>query len=228
MKAQLLRCELLPLRRLLISTGAMVAFACVVGPGVLSAKDPYAGYSARGLAIYKPSLFASDSSARITEYLGYKSQDTVTYLITLDGGRLTLPTRTSDLLILPYPGRGELQPEAALLIISVAESRFPQYRPVIAPLRAAWVEESKRHPAAIAEEIQKRQQNQSIAQRAAGLWNSVTKPSRKPGSAPVAAATPVQSGDEDIKPKPAELEKNLKIIKEYYQTLGKIGNETNQ
>ena len=228
MKAQLLRGAWF--HRLLVSAGATVAIAATIGPGLLSASDPYDKNPARGLAIYKPSLFAADSTAQITEYLSYKSQDTVTYLITANGNRLTIPTRTADLLILPYPGRGELEPEAALVMLSVAESRFPQYRPVVAPLRTAWLEESKRPGAEIAEEMRRRQKNQSIAQRVTALWNSVTKPARKPvlEPAPVASATPVQSGDEDLKPKPAELEKNLKIIKEYYRTLDKVGNETNR
>lgn len=227
-KAQRMRGARFPLHRFLLSTGALVAISVTTAPGLLSAKDPYAGNPARGLAIYKPSSFASDSTARVTEYMSYKSHDTVTYLITPDGGRLTVPTETADLIILPYPGRGELQPEAALGIISVAESRFPQYRPVIDPLKAAWVEESKRPRAEIAGEIRKRQQNQSIAQKAAELWNSVTKPARKPTASPTASATPVQSGDTDLKPKPAELEKNLKTIEEYYHTLDKVGNETNR
>jgi hypothetical protein len=228
MRIELLRRQLFPLLRSLISGGAVVALALVVGTGVLSAKNPYAEYPARGLAIYKPSLIAADTSARITEYLGYQSYETVTYLITPDGSRLTVPTRTADLLILPYPGRGELQPEAALLIISVAESRFPQYRQLIAPLRAAWVQESKRPRAKIAEEIQQHQENQSIAQKMTALWNSVTKPAHKPVPEPAAAATPVQIGDQTLKPNPAELEKNLKIIKDYYQTLEKVGSGTNQ
>ena len=230
MKGQRLQGRRLPLpqHRFLLIACATVAITAFLGPGLLSANNPYSDYPARGLAIYKPSLFGSDSTARITEYLGYKSHDTVTYLITPDGGRLTVPTETADLLILPYPGRGELQPEAALGMISVAESRFPQYRPVIDPLKAAWVEESKRPRAEIAGEIQKRQQNESIAQKAAALWNSVTKPARKPLPEPAVSATPVQSGDTDLKPKPAELEKNLKIIKEYFQTLDNAGSGTNR
>ncbi len=228
MKTEPLRRELLPFHRFLISTTAMVAIALAIGTGLLSAKNPYAEYPARGLAIYKPSLIASDTSAKITEYLGYQSHETVTYLITPDGSRLTVPTRTADLVILPYPGRGELQPEAALLIISVAESRFPQYRPVISPLRAAWIQESKRPRDKIAEEIQQHQENQSIAQKMTALWNSVTKPAHKPVPEPAAAATPVQIGDQSLKPNPAELEKNLKIIKDYYQTLEKVGSGTNQ
>jgi len=225
-----------PRRRLRIcSAGAQ---ACTIAgillaaaQGLLSADNPYAGSLGRGLAIYKPSLLQADASARITEYLSHTSHGTVTYILTPNGDRLTIPTRTADLLILPYPGRGELQPEAALVMLSVANSRFPQYRPVLLPLKAAWVEESKRPRKEIDEEILKRQQNQTLAQRMSNLWKSMTKPSRKPVPAPAAspASTPApNTGDVSLKPKPEDLQKNLKLIQEFYQTAEKAGAGTNQ
>ena len=204
----------------------------IAGHGALSAQDAYATNPARGLAIYKPNLLASDNTARITEYLSHTSHETVTYVLTPNGNRLTIPTRTADLLILPYPGRGELQPEAALVVLSVADSRFPQYRPILLPLKAAWVEEAKRPRKEIDEEILRRQQNQTIAQRMSNLWRSITQPKRKPAAAPdpvAPAAAPVQSAaDVSLKPKPEELQKNLKLIQDYYQTAEKLGPGTNQ
>lgn len=213
---------------------ARVIFAVFViaGHGALSAREAYVNNPARGLAIYKPNLLQSDASARITEYLSHTSHGTVTYILTPNGNRLTIPTRTADLLILPYPGRGELQPEAALVMLSVADSRFPQYRPILLPLKAAWGEEAKRPRKDIDEEILKRQRSQTIAQRMSNLWRSITKPTRKPAPAPepaAPAAIPVQSaGDVSLKPKPEELQKNLKLIQDYYQTAEKLEPGSNQ
>ena len=210
---------------------AIAGIFLATAQGLLSADNPYAGSPGRGLAIYKPNLIQADASARITEYLSHSSHGTVTYILTPNGNRLTIPTRTADLLILPYPGRGELQPEAALVMLSVADSRFPQYRPLLLPLKAAWVEEAKRPRKEIDEEILKRQQNQTIAQRMSNLWKSVTKPARKPAPAPAAApaSTPAQNaGDVSLKPKPEDLQKNLKLIQEFYQTAEKAGAGTNQ
>lgn len=218
-------------RRFVIPVLALAAAVMAAWQGTLSASDAYARNPAKGLAIYKASLAASDSTARITEFLGYRSEEAVTYLVAPNGARLTIPTRTSDLLLIPYPGRGELQPEAALMVISVADSRFPQYRPVLAPLKSAWIEESKRPRPEIAEEICKRQQNRSLAQKAGDLWNSITKPARKPAPSPTpkpaASTTPAPAGDENLTPKPADLQKNLRLIKDYYQALDKAAAGTN-
>lgn len=206
---------------------ACLAVGILMIPGVLSASDAYAKNPARGLAVYKPNLLQSDSTALITEYLSYASHETVTYLLPSNGSRLTIPTRTADLLILPYPGRGELQPEAALVRLSVAEGRFPQYRQLLVPLKNAWLVEAKRSREAIEEEIRQREHTQTIAQRISNLWGSLTKPSPKPAPA-VQATPPAESAATELKPNPADLQKNLKRIQDYYETAGKLGTETNQ
>ncbi|MFZ4683586.1 MAG: hypothetical protein ACOYMS_13850, partial [Terrimicrobiaceae bacterium] len=121
---------------------------------MLQGADPdYAKLPARGLAIYKPHDSASDKTAMLIEYRSFTARDRVSYLITAEGSRLTIPVRGSSLLLLPYPGKGEATPQEALAVIEYAESRFPAYRGNIRPLKAAWIKESARPVAEIQKEV---------------------------------------------------------------------------
>ncbi|MFZ4774210.1 MAG: hypothetical protein ACOYM3_02535 [Terrimicrobiaceae bacterium] len=205
-----------------ITLGALALLAAL-SPSSLRGDDAYTRNPARGLAIYKPNSFQKDASAQITEYRSHQSLDSVTYVITIDGKRLTIPAKTADVVILPYPGRAEAQPEEALAVISLAEYRFPQFQSLLIPLKAAWMEESKRPRKEIEGEIQNRRQNQSIAGRVGAFWNSLIKPNPKPLATPSPrpTLTPATSTDPGLKPS-TDLNKNLKTISDYYKSIDAV------
>lgn len=193
-------------------------FLLLSSHSLYSSETPYAKNPARGLVIYKPHAFQSDASANIAEYLGYQIHDTVTYVATVDHRRITLPATRSDVLLLPYPGRGEALPEDALPVISVAEHRFPQFHPLLIPLKSAWLQEARRPREELVEEVHSRQQNRSLVEKFSDLWRIVTNPPRnkpQPSPTPAASASPSQ--------RPTDLDKNLKIISDYYHSLDETG-----
>jgi len=201
----------------LSAAGGIFLLLLLSGHPLHSSENPYAKTPARGLAIYKPQTFQSDASANIVEYIGYQIHDTVTYVATADHRRITLPTTRSDVLLLPYPGRGEALPEDALTVISVAEHRFPQFRPLLIPLKSSWLREAQRPRGEIEKEISARQQNRSLAGKFANLWKIIAKPIR---NKPLPSPTPASSSPS---PRPTDLDKNLKIIGDYYRALGETG-----
>ncbi len=210
-----------------IAAGIFLALAAIcVAP--LHADDAYTRNPARGLAIYKPNTFQKDNAAQITEYRTHQSLASVTYIVTMDGARLTIPAKTADVVILPYPGRGEAQPEEALATLSLAEYRFPQFQSLLIPLKAAWMQEAKRPRKQIDDEIQSRRENQSIAGRVGAFWNSLMKPNFKPTPSPSPKPSPViaKVTESPLQPSP-DLHKNLKTINEFYRSMDSVtGNGT--
>ena len=204
-----------------------LAIFLLAGTGLLHAADPeYAKSPARGLAIYKPHDSASDKTAMLIEYRSFTARERVSYLITANGSRLTIPVRGSGLLLLPYPGKGEATPQEALAVIEYAEARFPAYRGNIRPLKAAWIKESARPAAGILKEVAAREKNKEASATFFDWLKSLTPKRPGPQIPPSPLAGPDKTSKAEEKseasgtaePDPLDLKGNLKKIQEFYRT----------
>lgn len=198
-------------------------------PGICGAETPE---TARGLAIYKPSAFRPDSTAVLIEYRSQKNHEAVTYFVTLKGRRLTVPAGKSEVLFLPYPGKGEATPEQAFALLQIARQRFPQFQAHYFLYNRAWRQEAKRPAAVIAAEVARRQANESAATDFAS-WVKSLLPKRNPPELPRnplgptalnPAPTPVpvpdestDGGETESTEETPDLEDSLKKIREFYR-----------
>lgn len=206
----------------------------LVGFSVTALADAveYALRPARGLVIYKEHDFASDKTAVLLEYLTFQVHDKVTYLVTPDGKRLTVPARGSNVFLLPYPGKGEATPREALVVLAYADEKFPQFHSHIHALQKAWSHEAKRPAAHIQEELAAREKNQGLG-AAFIKWLKSLTPQLPPLKLPPSPLEPMPTEAAGRKPEPERkdpseegqsgetdslgLEGNLKKIKEFYE-----------
>lgn len=192
--------------------------------GQLQATPDYSHRPAMGLAIYKAHDFAADKTAHLLEYRNFSQFPAVTIVTTAGGARLTIPARSAEVILIPYPGRGDATPDEALAVIEVATPRFPQFRRHLRPLQAAWIAEQRRPPASIAAEIADRENRRSIGESFIS-WVRQTWPQRPPPTLPPSPFEPMTT-DRPAKPaapeeEPAteesslDLERNLELIQQY-------------
>lgn len=215
--------------KLLIFLVALSAISAVS----LSAANPYASRTARGIAIYKANAFQSDDSAVIVEYLTHQDYPALTVFHTASGQRVTVPMTKSEVMFLPYPGKGEATPEDALVVINMARTRFPQFRDHYLALTRAWRDEARRPRAEIEADLARRAKNKSTGD-GFGAWLRSLSPKLPPpklpksplGNAESDAAKDKESSGGDQTAKPADsasstgttdLQRNLETIKQFYE-----------
>jgi len=211
--------------------------AILLTAGLQAGEMNYADNPARGLAIYKQFGSASDETAVLLEYMSYKVYDHVTYLVTPKGNRLTIPANSSELYLLPYPGKGEATPREAMAVIDVARKRFPRFDANLEPLKTAWKHEAARPANQVAAEIAARDRNNQASgdaiariRNAPSALPSVTPPPSllQPAAPQSSLASPTPAPAEAApvsSPEPAEtpstdLDDNLQKLKQFYD-LGK-------
>lgn len=205
-------------------------FMLLLGTAVVQAGDvDYAQRPARGLAIYKEHAFASDSTAVLFEYSSFKAHDQVSYLVTSKGTKLTIPIRGTELLLLPYPGKGEATPQEALAALNYAEERYPTYRDYVKPLKVAWRKEAARPPTELERELEDREKNKESANSFVE-WLKGLAPRPEPPKIPPSMldapkkAPQTSSTDESEQPElnPLDLKGNLQKIREFYQAAPEV------
>lgn len=215
--------------KLLIFLVAVSAISTVPLP----AANPYASRTARGFAIYKANAFQSDNSAVIVEYLTHQDYPALTVFHTASGQRITVPMTKSEVMFLPYPGKGEATPEDALAVINLARDRFPQFREHYLALTRAWRDEARRPRADIEADLARRAKNKSTGD-GFGAWLRSLSPKQPPpklpksplGNAESDAAQDKKSSGSEQTAKPADstsssgtngLQQNLETIKQFYE-----------
>lgn len=190
--------------------------------GQLQAAPDYSLRPAMGLAIYKQHDFAADKTAHLLEYRNFSQFPAVTILTTARGARLTIPARSAEVIIIPYPGRGDATPDEALAVIEVSAPRFPQFRKHLRPLKAAWIAEQRRPPASIAADVADRENRRSISESFI-TWVRQTWPQLPPPTLPPNPFEPITT-DRPVKPPAPEeepsldLERNLELIQQYQKS----------
>lgn len=222
-----------PLRALFVlALGLSISTLC-------AQETDYASRNGRGLAIYQKNTFASADTAVLIEYSTFKVYPNVTYLRTPTGDRLTIDARRGgDLLMIPYPGKGEATPEEALAVLAVAQQRYPKFGLHFKALKKAWQKESKAPREIVEAEIVKREQNKMMGESFVE-WVKGLFPKRAPqalppsllGPAPRTSNLPKQSEPETTPaPEAAEttpakknnVHEDLDLIKKYYETSKEI------
>ncbi len=211
----------------------LIVFAVVSASSAasLAAGDPYASRTARGIAIYKANAFQSDNSAVIVEYLTHQDYNALTVFHTASGQRITVPMAKSEVMFLPYPGKGEATPEDALVVINVARARFPQFRDHYLALTRAWRNEARRPRTEIEADLARRSKNKAAGD-GFGAWLRSLSPKLPPPKLPKsplgdAESDAAKGNDASGNDQAAEstgssagtsdLQRNLETIKQFYE-----------
>ncbi len=184
-----------------------------------------------GVFIYKRYPFYQDRLAQAVEYRSVSFHRNVTHVFLEDGQRMTLPADT-DVIWIPYPGRGGYDRETAFSVIAEAQARYPQYRQLLENVRRAW---KRATPVELATQ-QEKSTNRNL--QASGLIASFTRtlsaglfklkeiPSLlvSPSLNPTPSATPAKeetsgasTSNDNKSTSQTDLEKNLETIRKYYQ-----------
>lgn len=199
---------------------------------VLSAPAAEPPRAARGMVIYKPSGFRPDTTAVLLEYLGQENHERVTYFLTMKGRRIAVIPGRSEVIFLPYPGRGEATPDQAFALLALARERFPQFGSHYILYQRAWRDEARRPPAEIAAEISRRTKNEQAARDFAGWVRSLFPKLAPPDLPPnplTAGKAPPPSAPEAVGPQPEreeqDLESTLRQLQDFYRLSSGISGE---
>lgn len=175
-----------------------------------------------GLVIYKRHPFQQDRLAQAFEYRTATFYRNVSYVLLASGQRLTLPA-DADTLWIPYPGRAGYDRETALVAINEAQARYPQYRALLENVRRAWL----RTPSVELARQQEKSERRSLAtsftktissglSRLKAVPSMLLSPSLNPTPTPTPEPESVSTADSSSAS--TNLQKNLEVIRKYYQT----------
>ena len=188
--------------------------------------------AARGMVIFKPSAFRPDSTAVLLEYLGQENHEKVTYFLTMKGRRIAVIPGRSEVLFLPYPGRGEATPEQAFALLELARERFPQYGSHYILYHRAWREEARRPQAEVAAEISRRRTNEQSARDFAGwvrsLFPKLPPPELPPNPLAEAHTPPAPAREPDGREAEADsqgLDTTLRQLQDFYRLSSEASGE---
>lgn len=206
---------------------------------------------ALGVVVYKKHGFLPDKDAVAYEYSSWHDRAGVMRFTTLRGTRVTVHP-SSDVFLVPYPGRSFDDKEDALLLIDFAGKRYPQYSALWKNLKTAWNNPRRRPPSAadaqtaksneekageFRESLQNRQRDPGGSNQGASTGGSPdSPPSRGEHGGPSASRdeVPRDSGEDAADPadtggnRDSEdssndlLEKSLELIRTYYKTVGEM------
>ena len=206
------------------------AFLCLAAAGPAAAQS-LSNREVEGLCIVKDQPSLPDQAARMFEYRATIEYPTAFYVFPVGGQKMRIAPGT-DASFIPYPGRGDIDRKTALVLVGLAERRFPQYGKILGRVREAWLadaaaaarsDEESRHRKNAEKSVQSMSQGRSQKLPAPEIPASVLPPaSLQPASLKNPPAKPAASpAQEPAKPaSPASLEENLKTIRTLYESAG--------
>jgi len=186
-----------------------------------------------GVLFFQEHAFSDPkTSAWPVEYRSVASNDKI-IIVMADGGRKLRLLATQVPMILPYPGRGGLGRDQAIMLCDAALANYPQHARLIGNVRKAWTKVTpqdyvKNAPASAARQGVLTGIIDGIAAEAEKIRARVATAIRRPPSSPAETPSPTPAPDgnatgPEIKAGgPAEVQKNLELIKDYYKQSEKL------